>query len=230
MFEFEIVDKLPSLYNDILEFQTFGEIEEDLFSDAVTKGDNFIANNYISTMLDAGLTRLEKFLDIVNTADMTVDERREQIYALWNSYLPLTYSYFIQTLNRLVGEDNYTAYPDFTNYALTVVMTDGNVDTVVNLCELVMPMNIDWLIYFEIPREFDTDEYIVGTYIRTLVKSYEISYSRDRTFDTRHLYAYATHQRESIRNYDVAYSREIEISDIQYMAPVIEKNICRSFT
>ena len=182
MFEFEIKKKLPSIYKGILEFQEIADIEESLFSDTVQKGDNFIANNYIFTMLKPGLDRMEAFLDVVTSAGTTVEERRQNLFNIWNSFLPLTYGYLIQSLDRIIGKNNYTVYPKFNEYIITIVVTDGDVNSVVSLCELCMPMNLDWTVYYEIPRIFTTTEYIYGGYIRSIVKSYEVSYSRDTVF------------------------------------------------
>lgn len=173
MFEFEIKEKLPSIYKNILEFQKIGDIEESLFSNAVEKGDDFIANNYIFTMLESGLDRMEVFLDIVKRVDATVEERRKNLYTVWNTFLPLTYQYFIQSLDRIIGRENYTVYTQFTDYAITIVVRDANVDNVESLCELCMPMNLDWAIIYEVPRVFSTTEYASASWIKTIVKSYQ---------------------------------------------------------
>lgn len=180
MFEFEIQENMPTIYNNILEFQTFGKIEEDQFAVAKEKGENFVKNNYILTMLDPGLDRIEKFLELSSTDDMSLEERRTQLYTTWNTFLPLTYRYLINSLNLIFGEDNYTINTDFNNYAITIEMTTPHIDSVVRLCQSCIPMNIIWTVYYVHIRKFSTERYQASVLVRSREKSFTIVYRRQK--------------------------------------------------
>lgn len=165
MFEAKIVENIPSVYNKIVEIQTVGEIEEELFAVAIDEGNNFISNSYIPTMTNYGLSRLEHFLDIPDTSSKTIEMRRLDIMSRYNSYQPITYSYLIAALDTALGKGNYELKPDFLNYGLTIVThlnQNSYLEELKALLSPLMPCNIDYHIDNQLIPELNGAVYLGG--------------------------------------------------------------------
>lgn len=171
MFEFEIHSKFPSIYKDVEEFKKLDEIEQEQLDSAKDKGNDFIANNFAVSMKEYGLTRTENFLDLVSYEGMTVQQRRDRLIALYNTMLPFTYKYLIQSLKRLTDENGFYFYQDFANYKLTVFVKN-NFDNVIQYLTQIMPLNIEWSVSLEVPHRVDISQNATLICIKTLHKSF----------------------------------------------------------
>ena len=174
MFEFDIHEKIPTILKDIYEFKVLDEVESQMFDIAKNEGNNFILNNYNNTILEEGLSRYEKFLNLIVSPDMTIQDRRNQLQAVWNSYLPYTHQYLISILNTMVGEDNYILEEDYTNYEFSITIMRDFVDSIVQILRNIMPLNIKWTVYVVTPRSFEGSQIYGGVYIKTIARSFQM--------------------------------------------------------
>lgn len=125
-------------------------------------------NQFIESANNTGLTRYEDMLGIV--ADADIDIRRFNILSKYNTSIPFTMRWLVNTLNASVGKELYLVVLDNNAYALTISIAkdrDYLFDNLMKDLRRKIPANIDLKI-----NTLSTTEELVytGFYIRTADK------------------------------------------------------------
>lgn len=109
-------DEMNSLY------QAQGSEIEDLNSDIKTE----IDNNFISSSNSEGMSRWEKIYNLKNNSDYTLDERKELLMDRIYFKPPFTRQRFMEILQNVWGEGNYTfaLYPDIYELIIDIYTTN----------------------------------------------------------------------------------------------------------
>ena len=105
--------------------------------------DDLLANQFIKTAGNLGLSRWEKILGITPKGTDTLDDRRFRVLARLNEELPYTLPQLRVILENLCGPGNSSA--EVTDYTLLVkvgVAAKKNFEDVQNLLERVAPVNL----------------------------------------------------------------------------------------
>lgn len=182
MFQSDIKGKVPQIYRRVTEFQTLAETEDKLFADLEKKANSFINNQWISSMDEAGVSRMEEYLGVTNVEGMDLDQRKGQILSLWNTHLPFTYPYLINNLDFILGKGNYTPHPNFKEYALEIEIPERIQKGMLNLLilvDMIRPMNLIWESVLHVYREDaypDADTYVGIGYAKSTWKEFDIQY------------------------------------------------------
>lgn len=139
----KLINYLPYVVRDYAEFQGIMGAEQPEFENAWAAVDDLLANQFINTAGNLGLSRWEEILGITPKGTDTLDDRRFRILARLNEELPYTLPQLRIILESLCGAGNYSA--DVTDYTLLVkvgVAAKKNFEVVQTLLERVAPVNL----------------------------------------------------------------------------------------
>lgn len=147
----KISDYLPNIYNKNIEMLNIISSEETELEEKLKPG---IESKFIDTFpnvaTEDGIAKFEKILSI--KSDVTTEQlefRRKRILERLKSHIPFTESYFIEKMNGLLGEGNWTYIIDYNNYTLDIESTmPGRAwyQEVLKFIEDTIPCNILWTI------------------------------------------------------------------------------------
>lgn len=135
---------LPILRN-LYEFKQIAIAEEPELRYILEAIDRTIANMFISTADEYGISRFESILGIYPEADATLESRRFAVLLKWNSYIPYTYNELYRQLVALCGEGNFAIEQDFNKYFIKITTslgTVGSFDQVLALLKKMLPCNL----------------------------------------------------------------------------------------
>lgn len=102
-------------------------------------------NQFILTCNEDGIARWEQLLSLSTNPEDTLEMRISRVLIKWSDTSPYTYSVLIEKLNTLIGDENYSLFPEFENYRLGVHLTLENtwiVDEVVTFLRGFVPANL----------------------------------------------------------------------------------------
>lgn len=144
-YKVDLLEKLPLYHRGIYEYQQIAKAQEPEL-EAILKAIDFVLDNFfIETATEYGISRLEKMARVTPVEGDTLDTRRFNLLAKWNSNIPYTEQALNQLLSALCGEDGYKLIIDGANYTLTVKLAlynESNIEAVRELLEKVVPANM----------------------------------------------------------------------------------------
>ncbi|MDV5041707.1 YmfQ family protein [Faecalibacterium duncaniae] len=155
----KLINYLPYVVRDYAEFQGITGAEQPEFETAWATADDLLANQFIKTAGNLGLSRWEKILGITPKGTDTLDDRRFRVLARLNEELPYTLPQLRVILENLCGPGNSSA--EVTDYTLLVkvgVAAKKNFEDVQNLLERVAPVNL----VLEVQQLFNIHETLKG--------------------------------------------------------------------
>ena len=135
---------MPILRN-IKDFKEIAKAEEPEVRLILEAIDRTLANMFIETADEYGISRFEAMMGIFPEEDDTLETRRFNIMIKWNDKLPYTVDALKGLLEVLCGEDGYTLQIDNANYLITVKLTlynEDNINTVKDMLDRVVPANM----------------------------------------------------------------------------------------
>jgi hypothetical protein len=143
--ERKLINYLPYVVRDFLEFQGIMTGEQPEFERAWNSADELLDNQFISTAGDMGLSRWERILEITPKGTDTLEDRRFRILTRINEELPYTLPQLRNILHTLCGEGNYSAEVEEGTYNLIVkvgLAAKNNFSDVESLLNRVVPQNL----------------------------------------------------------------------------------------
>lgn len=158
---------LPDFINDVTEFKELDKThtyELDKVDGVLRELEN---NQFINTANSAGLSRYEKMLNIV--PDIDIDVRRFNILSKYNSSIPFTMKWLMNSLNASVGKGHYLVELDHVNYTLTISIIRDKEFVINSLSKDLrkrLPANL--IIKFNVLSSID-----VPTHIGFIIRTYD---------------------------------------------------------
>lgn len=141
----KLINYLPYVVRDYAEFQGITGAEQPEFETAWAAADDLLANQFIKTAGNLGLSRWEKILCITPKGTDTLDDRRFRVLARLNEELPYTLPQLRVILGTLCGAGNYSAEVVEGTYQLIVkigLAAKNNFSDVESLLDRVVPQNM----------------------------------------------------------------------------------------
>lgn len=141
----KLINYLPYVVRDYAEFQGITGAEQPEFETAWAAADDLLANQFIKTAGNLGLSRWEKILGITPKGTDTLDDRRFRVLARLNEELPYTLPQLRAILETLCGAGNYSAEVEEGTYQLVVkigLAAKNNFSDVDSLLNRVVPENM----------------------------------------------------------------------------------------
>lgn len=141
----KLINYLPYVVRDYAEFQGITGAEQPEFETAWAAADDLLANQFIKTAGNLGLSRWEKILGITPKGTDTLDDRRFRILTRINEELPYTLPQLRNILETLCGPGNYSADVAEGTYHLIVkigLAAKNNFTDVESLLNRVVPQNL----------------------------------------------------------------------------------------
>ena len=128
---------------DVFKALTAGEQPE--FELAWDAQELALANQYIDTATNYGLSRWEAMLQIVPRTSDTLESRRIKIKAKLNTIVPYTIRALIEKITAIAEGDPFTVTIAEASYVLQIITeweSNGQVDSLKDILELMVPVNI----------------------------------------------------------------------------------------
>lgn len=140
-----LIEYLPPFIADYREMQEIMSAENPEFVLTAKEYDRLLDNQFIISCDEVGISRFEKILGIVPTANDTLQSRISRVLIRWNDTAPYTWKAFLQKLQTLCGDD-FEVIPDWNNYTLKIIThldVYGQVDELENILGYMPPANIE---------------------------------------------------------------------------------------
>lgn len=141
----KVIEYLPPIFKALEQIQIISNIEDETLETQWKAVNMIIADQWIETATQRGISRREKILNIQPYPDDTLEQRRQRVLALWFSYIPYTYRTLKKILTMLCGEDGYVIelYPDIYTISLEINLDNKVVSAdIVNLVLEMIPANL----------------------------------------------------------------------------------------
>ena len=152
--ERKLIEYLPYVVRDYAEFQGITGAEQPEFENVWAAVDDLLANQFVSTAGNLGLSRWEKILGIVPKGTDTFNVRRFRILARLNERLPYTLPRFRQMLESLCGAGKSSAEIAAGTYRLRIWIAEEVWEYLPELRSLtarIVPVNLSS--FYEIRME-----------------------------------------------------------------------------
>lgn len=145
----KISDYLPDIYVKNREMQNIINSEEDELEDRLKLNiENSFKDTFAKVATETGIAKFEKILNIESdTTTETLDFRRKRVLNRLISQAPFTETYFINRMNEMLGEGNWSYELNYNTYTLTInSMKPGNAwyREVLDFLDKTIPCNISY--------------------------------------------------------------------------------------
>ena len=145
----KISDYLPDIYVNNREMSNIINSEEDELEDRLKPNiENSFKDTFAKVATEVGISKFEKILNIESdTTTETLDFRRKRVLNRLISQAPFTETYFINRMNEMLGEDNWSYELNYNTYTLTInSMKPGNAwyREVLDFLDKTIPCNISY--------------------------------------------------------------------------------------
>lgn len=150
-----LIKYLPDFMQSFKQIQELTKVE-DLFLNNLKENVNLSLKN--TFLLDADKTAIshfEKIVGITPSLNDNLETRRLNIFTRFNQKLPYTISSLKDTLNTIIGQENYSIDLNYDNFKLDIFLkanVKNKVDILKNILEFVLPLNI----IFDINIKYNT--------------------------------------------------------------------------
>ncbi len=143
--EIDLVGYLPPFLAEYSEMKETLKAEEPEFKLLWDGTDKILKNEFIETADEYGISRFEKFLDILPSNTESLEARRSTVRTRWFKALPYTLRQFINKLIMLCGNNNFTVIKNFDFYEIKVITNlemYGSVNDLKHLFDTMLPCNM----------------------------------------------------------------------------------------
>lgn len=150
---------MPILRN-LKEFKEIAKAEEPEIKALLEAVDRALANMFISTADEYGISQFEKMMGIYPENKADLETRRFNVLVKWNDntiYTDVTLEGILTTLCG--GKDRYKIERDYNNYHIaitTTVSVSGAYEAIRKLLSDILPCNLTWEIANNV--EYETGE------------------------------------------------------------------------
>lgn len=143
--ERQLIQYLPYAVREFDVFKALTAGEQPEFELAWDAQELALANQYIDTATNYGLSRWEAMLQIVPRTSDTLESRRIKIKAKLNTIVPYTIRALIEKITAIAEGDPFTVTIAEASYVLQIITeweSNGQVDSLKDILELMVPVNI----------------------------------------------------------------------------------------
>ena len=140
-----LIEYLPSVLKDNRAFQAIMYAEQPEVFNLFAEIQNALNNQFILTLMEYGVKRWEKMLNITPNATWTIEERRFTILTRLAEQLPYVIRMLEKMLMELCGADGFKILLDTDAYTLTVkiaLSAKNNFNDVIKMLVRVCPANL----------------------------------------------------------------------------------------
>lgn len=138
-----LLNYLPPVLREVLEFQTINRANEPEISLAWDALGRVLANQFLEDADEDGVAIWEKELGIHPKDTDTLEARKVRIKSMWNLELPYTLPWLRRWLSSVSeGLPFETFTQDYILHVLTEWDRDGQVDSIKNILEHTVPANM----------------------------------------------------------------------------------------
>lgn len=157
--EVDLVSYLPPFLADFKEDAVTLEAENPEFVLVWKATDRLLANEFIETADEYGISRFENILGILPSKEDTLESRRSRVFARWFNAIPYAMKAFISKMIALCGEESdFTITKQFDIYRIDIE-TDlemfGQVDELEHIINSMIPCNMVIVSMNKIPCNAD---------------------------------------------------------------------------
>lgn len=141
----DLISYLPPVLQSIRELQAITNSENPEFQLVFDTSEKVLGNLFIHDADEDGIKRYEKLLGIKPSSDDTLQSRIFRVMARWNDRIPYTWNSFMDKLDILCGEGNYTITLKNDEYTIdltTHIGIYGGLNELYNLLEKIIPCNL----------------------------------------------------------------------------------------
>ena len=138
----KISDYIPNLYNNNTEFLSIIYSEqEELESKLKIALKNIFKDTFAKIATINGIENWEKLLNIIldDNSD-NIEYRRNRVLTRLSTTTSLTYKWLEESLNNLLGENNFNISLDGANYTITINVANLLNDTAESIYDLYRPL------------------------------------------------------------------------------------------
>ena len=143
--ERQLIQYLPYAVREFDVFKALTAGDQPEFELAWDAQELALANQYIDTATNYGLSRWEAMLQIVPRTSDTLESRRIKIKAKLNTIVPYTIRALIEKITAIAEGDPFTVTIAEASYVLQIITeweSNGQVDSLKDILELMVPVNI----------------------------------------------------------------------------------------
>lgn len=161
--ERQLIQYLPYAVREFDVFKALTAGEQPEFELAWDAQELALANQYIDTATNYGLSRWEAMLQIVPRTSDTLESRRIKIKAKLNTIVPYTIRALIEKITAIAEGDPFTVTIAEASYVLQIITeweSNGQVDSLKDILELMVPVNIAIDSQNQISGEIENPAYI----------------------------------------------------------------------
>ena len=105
---YPLIELLPPVYRSILAMSEIASIENDTLLSALSLFYIIRSNFFIQTCDETTLSSWEALLQIVVDPTDSMSYRRRRVLTYLNNLIPFTHTYWIEVLNQLIGEEEWS--------------------------------------------------------------------------------------------------------------------------
>ena len=115
----KLIEYLPNFMQDIKEFKELFSAEDIEIEQLKIAIEKIFSEIIVKTAEGYGLDRYEKIYQINAESDL-LEARRLKILLKINDKVPYSYKWLVNTLDTILGENNYKINIDYANYKIVI--------------------------------------------------------------------------------------------------------------
>ena len=143
--EVNLLSYWTPILRGLKEFKEIAKAEEPEIKLLLSELERLLANAFIETADEYGISRFEKIMGITPLGDDTLEERRFRLQVKWNETSKYTLETLGSQIEAICGKDGYSLKMDYERYSLVVKVSISNAKNITVIQELldkVVPANI----------------------------------------------------------------------------------------
>lgn len=156
--DIKTINHLPPFVREYSEIIKITEVE-DVELNKLNKDINKLRDNQFFLYCDEkGVEYFENMLGIQPKKSETLEERKSNVFTIWNIEVPYTYSYLVNMLDNICGNDGYILELINNEYLLKVGLTlreRNKTEVLIKMFDRVLPCNIVYTIYIDFNKYGD---------------------------------------------------------------------------
>lgn len=146
----------PDIYNGVVEIDEIAKSSYQVLQLAENAMTQAFDDQFIATASEAAIEEYEKTYGIIaDSANETLDFRRERIRSRLSTYPPFTMIFLRNRLDQIIGEGEYTAYVDYSTRTLYLELTQSDVNWYQELLVFINAIKPANMIFSLSPLEFN---------------------------------------------------------------------------
>ena len=143
--EVDLLSYWMPILRQIREFREIAKTEEKELKLILEAIDRALANMFIETADEYGISRFEQMMGIIPNAEDDLEHRRLEVLIRWGDKAPYTYRTLYDKLYSLCGADRFSIVERYDEYLIEIVThlgVKGSLDTVQSFLVEMLPCNM----------------------------------------------------------------------------------------